>query len=305
MQPMQYAHYEHEPLPGCDPSLCPAEKRGNLLIARAAVGALYQELSAYPKPGLVSPVDSGSHRDMDASTFMRSLFSLRGYFRDIACAGMRDVRFDELRRLGREAEFRMLKATGGVNTHRGAIFGLGLLAAAAGFLLGIRQPLEGRILSHVIREQWGADILRSAPQKPCSHGTLVTLHYGVAGARQEAAEGFPHVFGVGLPALQRSILRGSDAHAATIQSFFSIMAVLPDTNLLYRGGEAGLSFAQEAARSFLDDGGVHRDNWQAHAGAIHREFVTRRLSPGGSADLLAASIFVHRFRTQLRNDEER
>lgn len=270
-------------------------------IARAALYALHQELSAYPKPGLVSPVDSGSHHDMDAATFMRSLFSLRGYFREIALAGMLDAGFDDLRHLGIQAEERMLTATNGVNTHRGAIFALGLLAAAAGFLVSINQPLDGNILSHVVTRHWGADILQTAPHAPSSHGSFVSRKYGVPGARQEGATGFPHVFGTGLPALEESLARGADFHAATVQCFFSLMAVLPDTNLLFRGGAKGLAFAQEAARSFLDGGGVHRRNWQEHADAIHRVFVARHLSPGGSADLLAASIFVHRLGMQLGN----
>jgi triphosphoribosyl-dephospho-CoA synthase len=270
-------------------------------IARAALNALYQELCAYPKPGLVSLVDSGSHHDMDASTFMRSLFSLRSYFREIALAGMSNRGFDELQRFGLEAETRMLKATKSINTHRGAIFTMGLLAAAVGHLAGTGQPLEGHIISNLVRERWSNDILLSAPNKPCSHGTMVAKHYGVPGARQEAAAGFPHVFNTGLPSLQESLLKGVDFHSATIQSFFSLLAVLPDNNLLYRGGEQGLSYARVAAQSFLDDGGVYRNNWQEHACTIHHEFSARRLSPGGSADLLAASLFVHRLQQTFEN----
>jgi triphosphoribosyl-dephospho-CoA synthase len=270
-------------------------------IARAALNALYQELRAYPKPGLVSLVDNGSHHDMDASTFMRSLFSLRKYFREIALAGMLNHGFGELQRFGIEAETRMLKTTQNINTHRGAIFTLGLLAAAAGCLASTDQPLEGHVISRLVRERWGNDILLTAPHRPCSHGTIVASQHGVPGARQEAAAGFPHVFNLGLPSLQESLLKGADFHAASIQSFFSILAVLPDTNLVYRGGEQGLLYAQAAARSFLDEGGVYRKNWQEHARTIHHEFTAQNLSPGGSADILAASLFVHRLQQTLRN----
>ena len=272
-------------------------------IARAALNALHQELCAYPKPGLVSLVDNGSHHDMDASTFMRSLFSLRTYFREIATAGMLNNGFGELQRVGLEAETRMLKATERINTHRGAIFTLGLLAAAAGHLTGTGQPLEGNIIGNLVRERWGNDILLSAPHKPCSHGTIVASQYGVPGARQEAAAGFPHVFNVGLPSLQNSLSDGADFDSAIIQSFFSILAVLPDTNLVYRGGEHGLSYAQASALTFLDEGGVYRNNWREHACIIHHEFIARNLSPGGSADLLASSLFVHRLQQTLINDK--
>ena len=107
--------------------------RGARRIALLAVRSLYRELALYPKPGLVSFRDNGAHRDMDAATFVRSLFSLRGYFAAIAAAGMRAARFAELQQLGLTAESRMLRATRGINTHRGAIFTHGMLAAAAGY----------------------------------------------------------------------------------------------------------------------------------------------------------------------------
>ena len=269
-------------------------KRLTQQIASAALNALYQELRAYPKPGLVSLVDNGSHRDMDATTFMRSLFSLRNYFKDLALAGILQHRFGELQRLGIAAEARMMKATKNVNTHRGAIYTLGILAAAIGHLRSSGQLLEGQAISSFVRERWGEDILLSVPDKPCSHGTIVVSQYAVPGARQEAINGFPHVFNIGLPSLQESLSKGADFHSAVIQTFFNIVAVLPDTNLLYRGGERGLSYARDSAQSFLDDGGVYRKDWHEHAITIHHEFTIQRLSPGGSADVLAASIFVHR-----------
>ncbi|WP_284211936.1 triphosphoribosyl-dephospho-CoA synthase, partial [Methylobacterium brachythecii] len=98
-------------------------------IARCAVEALRLELDTYPKPGLVSLVDSGSHDDMDAATFKASAAALEPYFCELAEAGARGLGMDGLRRIGLAAEAAMLAATGGVNTHRGAIFGLGLLAS--------------------------------------------------------------------------------------------------------------------------------------------------------------------------------
>jgi triphosphoribosyl-dephospho-CoA synthase len=292
---LQHAHDQVEALPfGPSP---PANDRNCRSIGRAALNSLYLELCAYPKPGLVSLVDNGSHKDMDASTFLHSLFSLRAYFRDVALAGMRNAGYDELRCLGVEAESRMLKATKNANAHRGAIFSLGLLAAAAGLLSDTGQPLEGDILGTTVRRFWGNDILLNAQHVPCSHGTLVASRYGVAGAREEAAAGWPHLFNVGLPALRESLSKGVDFQSAIIQSFFSLMAVLPDNNLLFRGGRQGLMYAQAAARSFLDDGGVRRKNWPEHALAVHRDFVGRHLSPGGSADLLSATLFVHRLQT--------
>jgi triphosphoribosyl-dephospho-CoA synthase len=262
-------------------------------IGLTALNSLYQELCAYPKPGLVSLVDNGSHQDMDACTFLRSLFSLKAYFRDVALVGSRNACYEKLRCLGIMAESRMLRATGNANTHRGAIFSLGLIAAAAGLLSGRGQSLEEDALGRTIRERWGDDILLSAPGRPCSHGTMVAAQYGVSGARQEAAAGFPHLFNVGLPALEASLSQRINLQSAIIQCFFHLMAVLPDSNLLYRGGPQGLRYAQSEATSFLTRGGAFRKNWRVHARAIHHQFIARNLSPGGSADLLAASLFVH------------
>jgi triphosphoribosyl-dephospho-CoA synthase len=297
---LQYAHDRVDVFPFEPFSPSPTNDRSCRSIGRTALNGLYQELCVYPKPGLVSFIDSGSHKDMDASTFQHSLFSLRTYFRDVALAGTRNAGYDELRCLGVEAESRMLKATKNVNTHRGAIFSMGLLVAAAGLLSGGDRSLKGDVLGSTVRRRWGNDILLNTPDKPCSHGTLVASKYGVAGARQEAAAGFPHLFEVGLPVLEESLSEGVDFHSAAIQSFFSLMAVLADNNLLFRGGQQGLTYAQAAARSFLDNGGVHQKNWHGCASSIHHEFIARRLSPGGSADLLAATLFVY----QLQKTEE-
>ena len=264
-------------------------------LGRLAVRSLYTELVLSPKPGLVSPRDAGSHADMDAGTFLRSLFTLRGYFGDISTAGARGAPFTELQALGIVAERRMLRATGGVNTHRGAIFSLGLLAAAAGRLFHRGESPTGARLGEAVSRLWGRAILAAAPGPigVDSHGLAVGRRYGVGGARREAVEGFPTLFGLGLPTLRETLIRTGSQRQALVQTLFSLLAALLDTNLLYRGGEAGLRLVHASARGFLEAGGVYRPDWEAHALAIHRKLVAQRLSPGGSADLLAATWFVH------------
>jgi triphosphoribosyl-dephospho-CoA synthase len=255
-------------------------------IGDHAAKALIAELTAYPKPGLVSLVDNGSHEDMTARHFVRSTAALRGYFTAMARAGANDAGFDALRRIGVEAEVAMRRATGGVNTHRGAIFSLGLLAAAAG-----AQP--GAPLGKTVRARWGADIIAHR-RDPASHGSAVTRVHGEGGAQAEAAAGFPSVYDIALPAYREVLRAGLDEHAASVQAFFALLARVDDTNLLHRGGVEGLRFAQRAAQAFLDDGGVLGDDPLQRAVAVHRSLVARRLSPGGCADLLAACLFVHR-----------
>jgi triphosphoribosyl-dephospho-CoA synthase len=197
---------------------------------------------------------------------------------------------DRLRAIGIAAERAMLTATGGVNTHRGAIFGLGLLAAAAGFrhVYGIH-----RSLGVIIAERWGQTIL-TGPVSLHSHGANAARYYGAGGARAEAAQGLPSVYKIALPALRagRGFARGDEA--ARVHACMALIASVEDTNLLHRGGAVGLAFAQAQASTFLAEGGVAQTDWQARATAIHRAFTARNLSPGGCADLLAMALFVDR-----------
>ncbi|WP_426191655.1 triphosphoribosyl-dephospho-CoA synthase MdcB [Massilia sp. DWR3-1-1] len=269
--------------------------------ARLALACLHAELLLYPKPGLVSPVDNGSHTDMNAATFMRSLLSLRHYFAAICRAGAADAPFAELRQLGVLAERRMLLATGGINTHRGAIFCLGLLCAAHGRLRAQGQAVDAAALRATLLRCWGgalaahASVISSAATTtgPASHGALVAHRHAAAGAREEAALGLPSVFEVGLPALHGALRAGRPMQAARTDALFALMAHISDTNVLYRGGAGGAALVRRTARAFIDAGGTAHPDWLASAVAAHRSFVRRRLSPGGAADLLAATCFVH------------
>ncbi|KVL48961.1 triphosphoribosyl-dephospho-CoA synthase MdcB [Burkholderia territorii] len=264
-------------------------------IAELAERSLVLEIDTYPKPGLVSHVDTGSHADMDAATFARSAAVLRPYFAELAAAGARDADMSVLRKIGLRAEHAMLAATGGVNTHRGAIFGLGLLCAAAGRRTAPGAAGRTMTLGAFVAQRWGTEIL-GGPRLPDSHGERASRRYGVGGARREAADGFPTVYSVGLPALRRAQHRvPDDPEAARVDACFALIAALDDTNLLHRGGQAGLDFARATARAFVARGGIRARDWRLRAVAAHRAFVARRLSPGGAADLLAMSVFVDAF----------
>lgn len=262
-------------------------------LGRLAIASLHAELVCAPKPGLVTPLDAGSHRDMDATTFMRSLFSLRGYFPAIAQAGAARAGFERLRQLGIEAESAMSRATAGVNTHRGAIFSLGLLVAGAGSLRAHGNATVTEAVCDEVMMRWGASIA-GAPSASASHGQLAAQRYGAKGARGEAASGFPTLRNVAVPALKRALGATSDHNAAFVQALMTLIATIEDTNLLHRGGAAGLAYAQHRAREFLHAGGIAEPRWQANLLRIGRDFVARRLSPGGSADLLACAWFLVR-----------
>ena len=261
-------------------------------IAACAGEALREELAAYPKPGLVSYRDSGSHEDMDADTFLTSMNSLKPHFKSAAMAGSKKASMNELRRQGRKAERDMLAATRGINTHRGAIFSLGLICAAAGARAAEPDATKRKALGRIVAQRWGADILERNAFEGTSHGQSVFRRYGACGARGEAANGFPHVYRVGLPAL-RDALKHHPSEKAVIQCLFTLLARVPDTTLLHRGGMDGLAFCRKAARWFLERGGVNMPDWFEQAEILHGEFIKRRLSGGGVADLLAATLLVH------------
>ncbi|MBI3729078.1 MAG: triphosphoribosyl-dephospho-CoA synthase MdcB [Burkholderiales bacterium] len=278
------------------PIASPQRKHIAQQIAMLAVRSLYAELVLYPKPGLVSLRDNGSHVDMDADCFMRSLFSLRHYFRDIALAGAAGAEFNVLKRLGMAAEQRMLIATRGINTHRGAIFALGMLSAAAGYCLSHGEILSTSTLRQALILQWGQALAdHSVPDdaQDLSHGLQAAKQYAASGAREEAALGFPSIFELSLPRLQQSLREGRKLYLAQIDCFFTLMAHISDTNLYHRGGAAGIAYAKDAAQNFLEQGGTADPQWMLTAENCHQEFTARRLSPGGAADMLAATCFVH------------
>jgi triphosphoribosyl-dephospho-CoA synthase len=264
-------------------------------IGRAATLALYDELSLSPKPGLVTLTDCGSHDDMDAHTFMRSLFALRHYFAQIAEAGFDGAGFSVLERLGIDAEARMLAATDGVNTHRGAIFMLGLLCASAGVVArehgGVEHPAQ---LRGALRRHWGDVLARRSQRAPTLPGGIAARRHGLRSASEEAALAFPVLFETALPALTSALARGLTPHQARLDTLFHIMAVLDDSNLAHRGGLAGLRYAQRRARQFLEAGGAARPDGLREAHTIAREFVAQHLSPGGAADMLSAACWITR-----------
>jgi triphosphoribosyl-dephospho-CoA synthase len=263
-------------------------------IGRLAVRSLYAELTLFPKPGLVSLVDNGSHADMTAATFMRSLFALRRYFLRITLAGMEQASFAALKHLGMEAEQRMLLATGGINTHRGAIFCLGLLCAAIGSCRAHGLPLSAPSVRAELLVRWGPALAaHTHPAAADSHGLQAAFRYAVGGARDEAARGLPSVFKVALPVLQRTLAAGRGPRRARIDALFALMGHVSDTNLYHRGGAHGALTVRHHARDFLARGGTAAPDWEERARECHRIFVARKLSPGGAADLLAAACLLH------------
>ncbi|SDR26786.1 triphosphoribosyl-dephospho-CoA synthase [Paraburkholderia fungorum] len=267
-------------------------------LARYAIAALIDEAQLTPKPALVDRRGSGAHRDLDLSTMLRSAHALEPTFAALARSARRRgepsaLLRTELAQIGRQGEQDMLNATSGSNAHRGAIWIVGLLVA------GAAMPRQ-RIAS---AQSNAAHICTLAAQIACfpdrfaapstdSHGELARQRYQVGGARQEAQDGFPHVIDIGLPFLHAARARGLDENAARVDTLLAIMASLDDTCLLHRAGLPGLHAGQKGAQRVLQAGGYSTSAGRDALAALERELLSLNASPGGAADLLAATLFL-------------
>lgn len=269
-------------------------------LAVFAEAALLAEVWATPKPGLVDLANCGAHKDMDAKMFAASAASLVPCFERCAEAGgaLREIpgaMVAALRSAGLEGERSMYAATGGVNTHKGAVFSMGILCAAAAMNPGSMAELQAdcRMIAEALLE--GEDSSRTE-----SHGLSVRESLGTGGIRAEALSGFETAFSTGLPALEEAFGMGADYDRALVYSLLKIITETQDSNLAYRGGMEGAAFAQkEAAR--LTAGGPMAMDMEAVA-AADEEFIKRNLSPGGSADLLAFSVMLWFLRKEAEYD---
>lgn len=255
------------------------------------MSSLIAEALLTPKPALVDRRGPGAHRDLDLGLLLLSATSLKRSFSHMAERAhgqlpSRSLR-EDLARIGREAEQGMLAATGGSNAHRGAIWVLGLLVA--GRMMCGTGATATEVAAVAARIARLPD--RFAPEAP-SNGSRVCERYGVPGARGEAQAGFPHVVEIGLPALQRAREQQVTETHAQLDALMAIMAQLPDTCLLHRGGRAALEAAQAGARAVIQAGGTSTvAGWRALR-ALDVDLLGRWASPGGCADLLAACLFL-------------
>ena len=267
-------------------------------IAVQAYLALQQEVSVTPKPGLVDRQNNGAHKDMDIRHFFASATALRPFFCKAAETGFlsRDedptVCFQKLRPLGVEAEETMLKATRGVNTHKGAIFSLGLLCAATGRLDPANWTVDN-ILQECAAMTEGLTALDFAvvtEENAQTVGQTLYARYGITGIRGQAEAGFPAVKDVGLPILRQGLKKGLSLNDAGCAALLHLICSTDDTNLIHRGGrEQQLAICQRLKTMLAET----PFPVLAEIEALDKEFIQKDLSPGGSADLLALTFYLH------------
>lgn len=273
------------------------------IIARLATQALQAELDTTPKPGLVDKDNNGAHRDMDYALMQRSIDTLHPYFVKLALLGCADAlpTHTSIRDIGIEAEKAMLSATNGVNTHKGALFSMGLAVVAAAHEERKTAANEEQILKE---RNGGEDVLvslqttikalaASFPDTNGTHGSKAKLlskgATAIKGALDNAREGYEMLFAEWLPFY---IERRKEHDAYTLhKTLLRIMCDLDDTNVIYRTNLATAEEVKQEARALLDNFS------EAALKDMDRHYTTRNISPGGAADMLSLTIFIGSIQT--------
>ena len=248
------------------------------LVADLAERALRLELDTTPKPGLVDRQDNGAHKDMDYALMSKSISALRPYLTRLAVESAKVIDPAKINEIGIEAEKAMLKATGGVNTHKGALFCIGLSVAAASNL----ASATGSVQVYSFKEL----VSRAASEIPSArgtHGAEAKRSFKAVGALENARAAYPELFTDWLP-YYRS-LEGDPFRCH--KTLLHIMTTLDDTNILHRRGAEGLARAKSEAARLLEDFS------ESGLSSLNKDFIRENISPGGSADMLSLTIFIN------------
>lgn len=248
------------------------------MVADLAERALRLELDTTPKPGLVDRQDNGAHKDMDYALMSKSISALRPYLTRLAVESAKDIDPAKIKEIGIEAEKAMLKATGGVNTHKGALFCIGLSVAAASCLACSTGAVEvysfKELVSHAASE---------IPSARGTHGAEAKRSFKAVGALENARAAYPELFADWLPYYLSLECDPFRCH----KTLLHIMTTLDDTNILHRRGAEGLAHAEAEAARLLEDFS------ESGLSSLNKDFIRENISPGGSADMLSLTIFIN------------
>jgi len=271
------------------------------MIAELARKSLVEEVETTPKPGLVDLANNGSHRDMEPDTFKRSADAILPYFTKCVRIGIKSKNdspescFERLRKAGINAEKSMLEATGCVNTHKGIIYSMGVLLGAVGRLWQPHCPVAE--LNGIFVEC--AALTAESSKKDLAEidgrtaGGRLYLMNGERGIRGEVADGFPSVKNIALPVYRKCIEEGRTKNDAGVITLLHLIASIYDTSVFNRGGEEGVAYARAKAKETLAEiYSVPASNTFASVDKLDQLFITKNLSPGGAADLLAITYLL-------------
>ncbi|WEV73770.1 triphosphoribosyl-dephospho-CoA synthase CitG [Bifidobacterium sp. ESL0798] len=270
-------------------------------LADMAQAALLYEVMVQPKPGLVDPVDSGPHHDMNAFTFVNSAISLKPYLQEASRLGMNFAGtdmprlFNQLRAAGRKAEQTMFAATHGVNTHKGAIFSLGIAVGATAHWCktrdydtdGVRRLVK-RMLTGLTKHDMGR-VEAEGAEAELTAGERQYLRFRSTGARGEAEQGFPSVMEVALPFLRNA---EGPLNVRLLDTLMTLAGHVEDTNLVKRAGTRDvLEWMRSQCNRYFELGGAGSAEGMEFLLELNNACVERNLSLGGCADLLILTIF--------------
>lgn len=242
------------------------------ILAHLACDALHQELDATPKPGLIDRHNNGAHADMDYALMLRSIEALRPYFVKLAQAGQQEkTDYTTISTIGIEAEHAMLTATNGVNTHRGALFSIGLAVVAAASPGDIQTTI--------------AQLAQTFPDTKGTHGSIAVNQYQAKGALAMARTGYNQLFHDWLPYYRG--LEDKEQDTRNTKTLLHIMSQLDDTNVLHRCGGKVAQRVKADAHDALSNYSIERLE------TMDRRFVAENISPGGAADMLALTLFIY------------
>lgn len=276
------------------------EKFNNWIIE-----SMLTEVGCTPKPGLVDLYNSGSHHDMNYNTFVKSTYSLESTFEKCIFAGFKHDKklsdlFPKLQEIGLEGEEKMYKATGGINTQKGLIFSMAIIAAAGGYalrqdlLLKVKNliPLVKRITRGLVARNFSG--IKNKCSSKLTAGEKAFIKYNMSGIRGEVEAGFPSVCKISLPTLNKFIEKGFGFNDSLLASLLALMSQVKDTTIISRGGSDSLDWMHNYAAAiyseYIKAGSKTRIDLLKQMNAM---FVARNLSPGGCADLLAVTVLFY------------
>lgn len=272
------------------------------MVGEVLLQAILLEVCSFPKPGLVTPISTGSHSDMNLQTFLLSSSAIAPCFTLCAEAGFTHRKplsqlLKKIRPIGIDYENRLLEVTRGINTQRGILFSGSVLACAAGYLSGLNQPMNSISLAHCIRQlcqglcESDFAVLKTRPAQTA--GEILFTQYGVTGIRGEAEQGFPMIAQIGYPALIAAFNKGLSLRHALVDCLLMLMTHCEDTNVLWRTGPEQLAELKHRASEIVHRGGISAPGGEARIHQLNEWCCQHRISPGGSADLLALSIAMY------------
>lgn len=260
--------------------------------SRAAYRALCFEANVTPKPGLVDRNNTGAHSDMTLSMLLESARAIAPYIGRCAQSGYdtKDAPFESaftaLREIGLQAENAMIETTGGINTHKGAVFCFCLLAGAYGRCLKTATAETICKTASLLYQEASKSSLLAASRSPVTHGDIAYQKASLPGARGEALSGFQSVLKIAYPTLEYALKKGCSENDAGVYALLHLISKVDDTCIYFRGGTEGLALSKSLAFKAL------QGDFMKEVENIDSLFIKKRLSPGGCADLLAAAMFI-------------